>query len=597
MTMHRDRFDRQAELRSQFPPPLAVPFFPGRSGIAPAGQERSVADALVEVLAGLGVEHAFGVFGGGIAPFCESVSRSPIRLIHCRHEAGAAFSAIEASLSTGKPSVVVATTGPGITNLLTGMAAARAEGAKVIIVSGTTNAAQRGRCAFQETTAAGSGFSGLFSSGPLFHLAQIVEDPAELEGLCARLASGVTRTNGFVAHIGLPISVQTASTAPLRPRLTSLPAGGADTDTVASCIELLKQEPFVIWAGFGARAAAAELRQFAELTNARVMCSPRGKGVFPEEHPLYLGVTGLGGHPRPEEYVRAARPARALVLGTRLGEMTSFWSEGLVPREGFVHVDVDREVFGAAYPNATTVGVQAEIRALLSALLDAWPVAEERAPAPSSSPRASVSAVEARAGDRVRPSYLMATLQRVVVETSDAIVLTEAGNSFMLGSSHLRFESAGRYRVSTAFGSMGHAAAGVLGAALARGKAVALVGDGALLMLNEMSTAAQYGVPAVWVVLNDARYGMIARGLESLGFEPFETDFPEADFVAIARGMGVPGITVEREDELAAALEAALRAEGPFVVDVLIDRSEAPVKNRRNDSLISQGASRSEATT
>jgi acetolactate synthase-1/2/3 large subunit len=547
------------------------------------------------MLAGLGVEHAFGVFGGGIAPFCEAVSRSPIKLIHCRHEAGAAFAAIESSLSSGKPSVVVATTGPGVTNLLTGMVAARAEGAKVIFVSGTTNAAQRGRCAFQETTASGSGFSGLFSSGPLFHHAQIVEDPAELEGLCTRLASGVTRPNGFVAHVGLPISVQTASTTPLRPRLTSLPAGGADALTVARCVELLKQEPFVIWAGFGARDAAPELRRFAELTSARVMCSPRGKGVLPEDHPLYLGVTGLGGHPRPEEYVRAARPARALVLGTRLGEMTSFWSEGLIPREGFIHVDVDRDVFGAAYPNAPTLGVQAEIRALLSALLEAWPKAGDHPPPRSSRPRAVPPApVEARVGGRVRSSYLMAALQRTVVEASDAVVLTEAGNSFMLGSSHLRFDRAGRYRVSTAFGSMGHAAAGVLGAALARGKAVALVGDGALLMLNEMSTAAQYAIPAVWVVLNDARYGMIARGLESLGFKPFETDFPEADFVAIARGMGVPGITVEHEDELEAALEAALDAEGPFVVDVMIDRSEAPVKNRRNDSLISQGASRLE---
>ena len=105
----------------------------------------TVSDTLAKALADFGVGQAFGVFGGGIAPFCQALTRTNIRLMHTRHEGSAAFAAIEASLASGHPSVVVATTGPGLTNLYTGMVAARAEGAKVLFVSGCTPASQRGR--------------------------------------------------------------------------------------------------------------------------------------------------------------------------------------------------------------------------------------------------------------------------------------------------------------------------------------------------------------------------------------------------------------------------------------------------------------------
>lgn len=187
----------------------------------------------------------------------------------------------------------------------------------------------------------------------------------------------------------------------------------------------------------------------------------------------------------------------------------------------------------------------------------------------------------------------MQEIQRVVVSGSDAMLLTEAGNAFALGSHHLRFDTSGRYRVSSGFGSMGHAVAGVVGAALAkRGKAVALVGDGAMLMLSELNSAAHYGADAVWIVLNDGRYNMIEQGMRAIGWEPFETRFPRADFVSIARGMGADGARVEQEREVAAALEQAMKARGPFVVDVLIDPLEMAPSAGRNKSLLEQGVSR-----
>ena len=549
-------------------------------------QELSVADALVESLLALGVEQAFGVFGGGIAPFCDALNRSSVRLMHFRHEAGAAFAAIEASLASGKPTVVVATTGPGITNLYTGMVAARSEGATVLFVSGCTPPAQRGRGSFQETSPT-SPLAPLFVAGSTFHYAKIVESPAELDAMVSRLAHGVRRPHGFVAHIGMSLGVQTAMVEHRPARLSYSNAPSCDPATLATCRELLSQGSFVIWAGFGARNAAARVRELAERSGAKVICSPRGKGIMPEDSPSFLGVTGLGGHAAVDEYMQTERPQRALVLGTRLGELTSFWSPDLVPEQGFIHVDLDADAFGAAYPGAPTLGVQAEIDAFLGALLADWPEPAKQSTSPT--PR-WFRRLRARDSGPVRPSFLMEAVQREIVEQSDVIVLTEAGNSFTLGSHHLRFPASGRYRVSTTFGSMGQAAAGVLGAALGRqGKAVAILGDGAMLMQNEISTAATYGIDAVWIILNDARYAMIAQGMAAIGWQPFETDFARADFVAIARAMGGEGVRVERELDVQLALRAALAARGPFVVDVLIDRDELAPSNRRNQSLVSQG--------
>jgi acetolactate synthase-1/2/3 large subunit len=554
----------------------------------PVQAQQTVSEALVDALVALGVEHAFGVFGGGIAPFCEALSRSPIRLIHCRHEASAGFAAIESSLATGRPAVVVATSGPGVTNLYTTMVAARAEGAKVLFVSGSTLASQRGRGAFQETGGPYSALSPLFVAGNPFHHAGVLEDPAELEPVLSRLTSGFARPQGFIAHLGLPLALQTRPRASARPNVTASPAPVCDTLLVAECAELLAHEKFVIWAGFGARHAAGLVQELAERTGARVMCTPRGKGIMPEQHPLYLGVTGLGGHAKVNEYMRRVSVDRVLVLGSRLGEMSSFWSPDLVPPGGLVHVDLDMDAFGTAYPDVPTLAVQAEIGSFVRDLLRALPLDSDLTP-PLSLPVPATELV-ARPDGAVRPSFLMQAVQREIVQGSSAVVMTEAGNSFALGSHHLRFPGPGRYRVSTSFGSMGQAAAGVLGAAMANGnKAVAIVGDGAMLMLNEINTAANYGIGAVWIVLNDARYGMIEQGMQSVGWKPFETDFPRADFVAIARAMGGDGIRVESEEELAAALQAGLASLGPFVIDVIIDPTEVAPAGQRNASLARQG--------
>jgi acetolactate synthase-1/2/3 large subunit len=429
---------------------------------------------------------------GPIEPLCDALGRSRIRALHCRHESGAAFAALEDSLVTGQPCAVFATTGPGITNALTGMCAARSDGGRVLLISASTSARETGRRAFQETSEATLPSEGIFRAGPIFHGAWRLDRPEQLALIAAEIARGLARPEGWVGHLSIPIASQTEPCARVAASVAP-PALACDPALFDAAAALLDECEFAIWVGFGARAAAAEIADLARRTGAAVMCSPRAKGVFPEDHPQFVGVTGFGGHPQVKDYLFDVRPERILVLGTRLGEFTSFWDPDFVPRGGFVHVDVDPAAIGAAYPDAPTVPVRADVRAFVRALLER---VSTRAGVPKCRKRADDTAIPLRADGPVRPAVLMQAVQARVVEAGDAVVLTEAGNAFSWGSHALRFDRPGRYRTSTGWGAMGHATCGVIGAALASdAPAVALVGDGAMLMQSELSTAVQYGIP------------------------------------------------------------------------------------------------------
>lgn len=544
-------------------------------------------------LARLGVRDAFGVLGGGIAAFADGLCRAPIRLRHTRHEAGAAFAAVEAHFASGRPTVVVVTTGPGLWNALNGVMAARADGAKVLLVSGATSRPQLGRGAVQET-GPGTTPAGLTTAGPLFHLAAQPETVAELGHFLQQLAGGWARPGGYVAHLAMPWSLQTllvdAATAP-RTATWAIAEAVAPLAAIDATLDRLATATAAIWVGHGARHATAELRTFAEAAGLPVISSPRAKGVFDERHPLFVGVSGAGAHESVSAFFTDARPEILLVLGTRLGEVTSFLSDQARPARGWIHVDLDPSAFGAAFPGTEGLGVVADARAFLLALdararATGWyarraltaPTTFAGLPAP---PRLAPQATD------VRPGYLMQVVQDLIVDGSDAVVMSESGNSFTWCNYALRFASPGRYRTSAAWGSMGHFTTGCVGAALAGSRrAVAVVGDGAMLMNNEINTAVAYGASVLWIVLNDAQLGLNEHGMQALGMQPLETQLPRTDFAQFARCQGAIGLTVADEHGLVDAIAQALAAPGPVVVDVRIDRAvPSPILAMRTKSL------------
>lgn len=549
----------------------------------------SVAQALVKVLEKLGVGEAFGVSGGAMATVWGALSNSPtIDVLHCRHEGGAAFAATEAHFASDRPIVVFTTAGPGITNALTGLLAARDEGAKVIHLSACTSAPQRGRWAIQETSDQTIPQGGIFTSGALFNYATVLESPQQLPQIARRLALGLAQPGGFVAHISIPTIVQSTPIETPIPEVNLAPALPVPSqETVETAAQLLSEGPFAIWVGFGARGAAVAIRELAEKTGAAVMSSPRGKGIFPENHPQYLGVTGLGGHESVMNYMQEYSPQRILVLGTRLGEPTSFWSKNMVPAKGFIHVDIDPKVPGVAFPFAETFPIISDANSFVRALLDSFPEGTKQN---ITIPNPERDEIAPAGSNLVRPEILMQAIQRVVVEGSDAVVLSESGNSFTWTTNMLRFPQGNRYRVSTGVGSMGHNVTGVVGAARGRnGKAVAIVGDGSMLMNSEVSTAVKYQLPTVWIVLNDAYYNMCNQGMTLLGMKGADAKLPDTDFSLIARGMGAEGIRVDAEARLEEVLDKAMAATGPVVVDVTIDPTRFAPSKGRNKSLSAQG--------
>lgn len=538
----------------------------------------TVSTVLIAALRAIGLRHSFGMIGGAVVPFYDALCQSDLNVVHCRHENGAVFAAIEASLAGDVPALAFTTTGPGLTNALTGAVTARYEGAKLLLISAVTPLAKRGRYPIQESSSDSLGGS-LYSPGGMFDYAVAMHDPDELPRIIRALVRGFANPRGFVAHLALPLPVQASPTPKFSltvPRVESAPSAR----TMDRVIDALRDR-FAIWVGFGARHSSDKVAELARRTNAPVMSTPRGKGVFPEDDPQFLGVSGLGGHDDLAARLAEARVDRVLVLGSRLGELSSSYDLGLIPRGGMVHVDLDSRVPGSAYPEVEALTVEAEIGEFLDALLERCDeLGGPRAIAVA--PRPAAERLQARARDRVRPQFLMQCLQEQVVEGSEAVVLSETGNSLAWTNRYLRFSTAKRYRMSGMFCPMGHVSAGILGAVAATGRrAVAVVGDGAFLMQNEISTAAAIRSNAIWVVLNDARYGMCDQGLRCLGYPPADLQFPEVDFLALARSMGADGARVWREPQVVDALEWAMRSRGPFIIDVIIDPDElAPVADR-----------------
>lgn len=540
---------------------------------------RTVSDALIEGLRLIGTQHAYGVIGGALVPFYDALNRSPLHVVNCRHESGAAFAALEAALASDAPALVFTTTGPGLTNALTGAITARWEGAKLLLVSGCTATARRGRFTLQESNSHTLD-AGIYAPSGLFDYAVALESAEELPRVMRTLARGFASRRGFVAHVALPLSVQ-ASDAPAMGLTIPATEVAPNPATVAEVLDRLR-EPFAVWLGHGARHASALVRTLIERTNAPVLVTPRAKGVFPEDDPRYLGVSGaFGSDPDLIARMKSANVERLLVLGTRLGEVSSAYCDELIPPGGLIHVDLDPDVPGNAFPQVETLIVQAEIGEFLRALLadlpdDPQPIAI--------APRPTIERLVPREAPRIRPQYLMQCVQSRIVEGSQSVILAESGNSFAWTTRHLSFATPHRYRQSGLFCPMGHVSAGVLGtAAVTRRRAVAIVGDGAFLMQNEISTAAEANADVTWIVLNDARYGMVDQGLRSLGHAEAAGDmvFPEVDFLGLARSLGADGARVWREHQLLDALEWAMNCRGPFVLDVLIDPSEqAPFRNR-----------------
>lgn len=572
-----------------------------------------VADLIVAHLEQIGVEYVFGVPGGAIEPIYNALARSARRngprVITTRHETGAAFMAEGYARESGRLGVCIATSGPGATNLITGVACAHDNGIPVLAITGQPRLTAFGRRALQESGCTGINTLGMFRHCTGYN--SLLSHPEQAEPKIVSAMAYALQNRG-AAHLTIPVDIQ-RNPAPMQWRA---PAKGLqrmlqapaliDDDSVQALFEALEaaQRPVFLLGG-GCGGAVDLFLELIERLGAPFATTADAKGFVNPAHPLYHGVFGFAGHKAARELL-TDDPDLIVAVGLSLGEWTSAgWSETLL-NERLIHVDGRTEhLQRSSMARLQVPGSPAGVARRLLAMASARPPA---APAPQSLPGSRLPPTPAQLSPGVRPQVLMEVLSERCPPTVNFVA--DPGNSTAWAIHHLELNcrrqrpgalaaSAGRaqqrnpgaswLRVLMEFAPMGWAISCSVGVALARrGRpVVCLTGDGSYLMSGQEITVAQTEqLPVVFVILNDAALGMVMHGQRLAGAEAVGFELPRIDFAAQAHAMGIHGVVVNTEAELAALdMVGLLSRNGPTLLDVRIDAEQVPPISMRLEAL------------
>jgi acetolactate synthase-1/2/3 large subunit len=553
----------------------------------------AVVDALLGCLEDEGVDRIFGVPGAALTPIYESVAKGRrMQQVLAKHEEGAAFMAAAYAQVRHSLGVCCATTGPGATNAVTGIASAFADSVPVLLLTGQSSTRYFGKGAFQESSSFGIDTVQLFK--PITKMSAMIPSPDRIMELLQHAIRVALSGRPGPVHLSLPADFLRHSIDVTRRPPGQYRASGATLDRAAieHVAELLvRAERPAILAGHGVNLAdaAPELARLAERLHIPVATSPKGKGAFPENHPLSLGVFGFAGHLRAEDYLLNGGVDVLLVVGTSLGEWTTnSWNQALVPSQAFVQIDVDPSVLGRNYP--IDVGVVGDARAALSELYQQVETLLERQyvldrhPDPLRALRSEVPRFvdydEHDDDPTLKPTHLVRDLRAALPD--DALLFIDMGNSITWGGHYFEARKPNTYFAALGLASMGSGLSGAIGGKIASPSnrpVVALVGDGAFAMNGmEVHTAVEHEIPVIWIVLNNGGHGMIKHGETLLlGKHLNACEFRSPlDIYALSIAMGASAFRVHDRDEFRAALDEALRLNRPCVIDAIIDADVVP---------------------
>ncbi|TKV26494.1 thiamine pyrophosphate-binding protein [Arthrobacter sp. NamB2] len=547
----------------------------------------SVADALVRTLAANHVSHVFGVPGGPLFGFYEALSKqSAVRPVLAKHEEGAAFMALGYAQARRGLGAVCATTGPGGTNALTGVASASCDGVPVLLITAQVSTANFNTGALQDSSGGNWSIDLVEMYRSATKLSAMLTNPAELVRLARHSVRTALDGRPGAVHLNIPADLMTAPA----------PAGALDVDAPATPVRS-HPDPMAVWdlgnalrnarnpiifAGQGAKIAGSHeaLLKLAEWGGIPVVTTLKGKSVFPEDHPLSLGVFGFGGNPAAHEHALSDDVDLILVIGSALGEMSTHgWNQRLFQDRQVCQIDVDALQIGKHVP--VDVGVVGEADEVLRMLVEQLSAAPSQAAAGTTlmRPRPRFTADELQQGhEQLQASAVVARLSEKLPE--DVVIYGDNGNCLSWLGQFYDFKDAGDMHVSLNLGSMGYAMGAAIGGKLADPSrtVVALVGDGAFAMNGmEIHTATEYSVPVIWVVLNNGGHAMVHNLQEMIYTESYDAVFARPiDIATVARGLGAEAVMVDSLEALDAAISAALSSTGPFVIDAHVDIEEVP---------------------
>ena len=527
------------------------------------------AQALVAALAAEGVEVVFGLPGVHSLPIYDALyPHQQIRYIGVRHEQAAALMADGYARSTGRVGVCLTTTGPGAANTVAALAEAYSSSSPVLEV--TTQIASdmldRNKGVLHDT----KDQLGMF--GALTGWNKRVESTGDIPGAVHEAFSRMRNGRARPVAIEIPFDLLAEDGEPtISPPAEGARPRAAEADISAAVEALAASRAPVIWAGGGAIAAGATdvLLALAELLGAPVMTTYKGKGIIPEDHPLSLGNWASSGEGRDMLQGLLDDADLTLAVGTRFsGVSTGDWS--LQFPQPLVHIDIDAAEIGKNYP--VQIGVGSDARSALEEILRRL---RERGVA------AGISRVEEVAALRDAVREIVAANQSgrlQVVEAlrsvlpRDAILVCDMTMVAYVASRHFRAYQPRGFLYPAGFGTLAYAFPAALGAKVAwpEGPVVAVCGDGGFIMgCRELATDVEHGIRLPVLVFNDGGYSVL-RLMQDFRYEErrIGVDLHAPDFAALAKAFGADGLKVTELEDLGPAVEKALAADGPTVIEV-----------------------------
>lgn len=562
-----------------------------------------VVDVFLQYLKAEGAHIVFGIPGGLLHPFFEAVEADPeLRLVVTKHEEGAAFMADGYARVGRRLAVCAGTSGPGATNLLTGVACAYADGVPMLVVTGQAASSALGKGAAQETSREDIDVVGMFA--PVTKYSAMVTSPSSMaQHLRRALRQALTGRPGPV-HLNVPVDLweQPLVEQWFEPRTYRPETRTFDRVSVqqAAAVLMEARRP-VILAGSGVAIAGAEehLRALAELLPARVATTPRAKGVFPEDHPLSLGVLGFAGHRAARETVLSDQVDVLLTVGASLNETTTLnWHPGFKQGKKLLQADIDVDRIGRNYPvdiplvgDAQTILVELVYHTHRriregAPLQSTWP---EAPPVPQNEQRFQDPELRASSQRPLTPQRWRKDLEEALPD--NAVIFSDIGGHMLFNIHHLCIRERQRFVLNLGFGSMGHGTVAPIGAALAQPErpVFAIVGDACFTMNGmEVLTAAEYQVPVIWIVENNNMHGITWHGSKMVGRrQPLDAVRYRRplEIAAIARAMGLNAWVVDTPGTLQQTVREALSRKEPAIIEVRVDGSIPPPLGDRARSI------------
>jgi acetolactate synthase-1/2/3 large subunit len=540
--------------------------------------EMTGADILLQALTDLGVEVVFGYPGGAVLPIYDALFKQKrIRHILVRHEAGAVHAAEGYARSTGKPGVVLVTSGPGATNAVTGIADALMDSIPLVVLTGQVGTPLIGTDAFQECD----------TVGITRHCTKhnyLVKDPAKLGDVIHEAFHIATSGRPGPVVVDLPKDVQVASAAYRKPSIQALPHKGyrpqvkADTALLETAVEMLAAaERPILYTGGGiinaGPLASQVLRELARVTGAPVTSTLMGLGAFPASSPQWLGMLGM--HGTYEANMAMNRADLILCLGARFDDRVTGRLDAFSPNSKKIHIDIDRSSINKTV--RVDLGIVGDVGRAMEDMVKLWKARQHRAQdltgwfGQIDEWRARKCLKYPASTKEIMPQLAIRKLWEATRDRKP-IITTEVGQHQMWAAQHFDFEGPNKWLTSGGLGTMGYGLPAAIGAQLGNPNALVIdiAGEASIQMnIQELGTATQYRLPVKIFILNNEYMGMVRQWQDLTYAGRYSESYSDAlpDFVKLAEAYGWKGIRIEDPADLESGIAAMIAHDGPVIVD------------------------------